>query len=370
MNRIRKVTIVTSEFPPLPGGIGNHAYNLAKFLQKNDFEIRVITNLRGSQKFQNQKLEGINSLDVIEIQRKRLVFLTYIYRIFICLKIFYAEAPHYVIASGKFSLWTVAISKWLFPRNRYVGVIHGTELKIGNTISRRLTAWSIHKLDDCIAVSNYTKSRIIPIIPNKEVVVINNGFSLESNATLKIDKTLKGRIKLVTVGSVSPRKGQDNVIKALAHIVREIPEIHYHIVGIPTYQEDFEILAEKLNLKPFITFHGMVAEERKIEILRSSNIFIMLSSVLENGDFEGFGIAILEANALGVPGIGSNDSGIADAIANKYSGLLVSPQNSNEILSAIKQILKNYDSYSKNSKEWSRKFSWESKIKEYIRILQ
>ena len=40
------ILIVTSEFPPEPGGIGNHAFNLAKYLDKNNFKISVVADQR------------------------------------------------------------------------------------------------------------------------------------------------------------------------------------------------------------------------------------------------------------------------------------------------------------------------------------
>ena len=43
-----KILILTSEFPPQPGGIGNHAYNLAKGLQDNDFEVKVVCDTRSA----------------------------------------------------------------------------------------------------------------------------------------------------------------------------------------------------------------------------------------------------------------------------------------------------------------------------------
>ena len=45
---ICKILIVASEFPPLPGGIGNHAYNLASNLVSLGYEVTVIADHRDS----------------------------------------------------------------------------------------------------------------------------------------------------------------------------------------------------------------------------------------------------------------------------------------------------------------------------------
>ena len=95
----------------------------------------------------------------------------------------------------------------------------------------------------------------------------------------------------------------------------------------------------------------------------------MLSENLENGDFEGFGIAILEAMSMGLPAIGSINTGIEDAISNHTSGVLVNSNNVEEIDNAVGEILENYSRYSKNAKEWSGKFNWNKVIEQYIQLL-
>ena len=55
----------------------------------------------------------------------------------------------------------------------------------------------------------------------------------------------------------------------------------------------------------------------------ASDIFVMLSEETTTGDVEGFGIAVIEANALGIPTIGTMGSGLEDAISDKITGFLV-----------------------------------------------
>ena len=93
----------------------------------------------------------------------------------------------------------------------------------------------------------------------------------------------------------------------------------------------------------------------------------MLSEKQDNGDVEGFGIAILEANIMGLAAVGSNDSGIVDAIEDGNNGFLVDGSNSNEILLAINKVL-NYDKteLSVNCKAWARKHDWNKLSKELL----
>ena len=73
-----------------------------------------------------------------------------------------------------------------------------------------------------------------------------------------------------------------------------------------------------------------------------SEIFIMMSEMTESGDVEGFGIAIIEANSLGLPSIGTLGSGIEDAIENNFSGVLVN-NNQKEVYASVKKIIESYN---------------------------
>jgi phosphatidylinositol alpha-1,6-mannosyltransferase len=128
--------------------------------------------------------------------------------------------------------------------------------------------------------------------------------------------------------------------------------------------------AEALKVTSYITFHGSIDDRELKQKLVASDIFIMLSSEDESGDVEGFGIAILEANALGVPAIGSINCGIEDAINNFDSGVLVDFENTTQIEKAIKTILLNKNKYQVSSVKWAQQHDWSSVVKSYIALLR
>src|SRR5690606_1812969 len=149
------------------------------------------------------------------------------------------------------------------------------------------------------------------IHPELPITVINNGIVLERYPSGI--KSFEATINLITVGNLTLRKGQQHVIKTLPLLLNKFPNIHYHCVGIPTGEEKLRTLAAALGVTHAVTFHGAVLEDEKIMLLQKNTVFIMLSEKIGN-DFEGFGIAIIEANALALPAIGSKNSGIEDAI--------------------------------------------------------
>lgn len=364
-----KLLLVTSEFPPLPGGIGNHAYNLAKNLVENNYKVTVITDQRSLILRDDVFFDKNQTFEIVRVRRYKISFLVYLSRCFQIFKLLLSNNFDKVLLSGKFSLWIGAFLKFFFTKKKYVAVIHGSELLAGARWSKKLTKWSLKQFDHLIAVSNFTKQLALGINSDLNIKVINNGFTPLRSAT-NLAKPLEGFPKLITVGNVTYRKGQQNVIKALPKMLESFPDLHYHMVGIPTEKEKFLALAQELKVEDKITFHGMLTEFELKEVVAQSDVFLMLSQQLENGDVEGFGIALIEANALGKPCIGASDSGIADAINDGFSGKLVQTDQPDQIVQALQTIMGDYELFSKNAKQWSNQFLWEKVIVEYRSILE
>ncbi|MBU2939587.1 glycosyltransferase family 4 protein [Lacinutrix sp. C3R15] len=361
----KNILIVTSEFPPQPGGIGNHALHLALSLQKENYSVHVIADQRSVSGEEEVAFDATLPFHVVRIQRERLRFKMYIQRIFATYRAF-SKANH-VIATGKFSLWNVAFIT-LFKKRNTLAVVHGSEVNFKPFLLKKSIDISLQRFHRIVAVSKYTKSLITHI--NKEVTVIPNGICLEHWETEKVPKkVLPGNPVLTTVGRVSTRKGQLQVIMQLPALLKAFPTLHYHCVGIPTEATAFLEKATQLGVEKHITFHGSVNDFQLKEILLQTDVFVMLSTESATGDVEGFGIAILEANALGIPAIGSVNCGIEDAIQNEKSGILIDGKDSMQLQNAIKSILEKKEAFSATAKCWAKQHDWTVLIKRYIALL-
>lgn len=360
---LNRITIFTSEFPPQPGGIGNHAYNLAKYLNKSGYEVKVLCDRRSIKGEEEELFDAALSFPVIRIPRKKILIYSYLHRIIQGFKL--AGATDIIIASGKFPLWLGGFLS-LFYRTKNIAVIHGSELLQSHTALRKLTKFSLSKFDKIIAVSDYTRS-LLKSLQLNSVEVIHNGFEINCNVE---EREKPEAPVLVTVGNVTRRKGQQNVIRTLPVLLKKYPDLQYRIIGIPTERDNLLELAKKLNVEKSVKFYGAVDEKEKCRLLLSSHIFIMLSESTSTGDVEGFGIAILEANSLGLPAIGAKECGIEEAIKDSFSGILVNAKDPKEILDSVDRIMEHYEQFSMKAKKWSSNFSWEEVIRQYIKVIE
>lgn len=359
----KRILLITSEFPPQPGGIGNHAYHLAQSLVENEYAVTVLVDARTNDGELESTFDGSLPYAVHRLKRRNLLLVTYLLRFWYGVKLSFKTDV--ILCSGKFSLWIGGCIA-LFSNKKTIAIIHGSEVKLPHKGSKWLTDFCLKKIDRVVAVSNYTAS-LVRSLQLKNLEVIPNGFSIDAVATFP--KQI-GSLQLITVGNVTERKGQQNVIKALPALLAHFPQLTYHIVGIPTQKEKLFSLAASLGVQDKVVFYGSVSEKEKIGLLQKATIFVMLSEQTPQGDVEGFGIAILEANALGLPAIGAKGCGIEDAINERVSGRLVSLDNTEELIESLKDILNNYEHYSQRAVGWATHFTWDQIIKKYRLIIE
>lgn len=363
------ILIVTTEFPPLPGGIGNHAFHLAKNLVKNNYRVVVLTELRADNTSQwNSFVSNNLDIKVIGVKRKNTILFTYLERVvkFIFLLLKYRPITFY---SGRFSIWLASID---VVSKLKISIIHGSEIQ-NEGIWDKIFARGLNNSNSIVSVSQFTQKKLLESYPvsSSKLHVINNGFYFESNKNLVLRSlNLESQINFITVGGMHRRKGQQNFIEAIPELIKSIPNLKYFIAGLPAEIEDLKNQVNRLNVSSYVEFFLAPTDTEISDLYEKSHFFIMLSENLENGDFEGFGIAILEGMSQGLPAIGSFNTGIEDAISNGYSGVLVNPKSVEEIVSAVHSIIKNYLVYSENAANWSENFKWEKVILKYKDIIR
>jgi D-inositol-3-phosphate glycosyltransferase len=145
------------------------------------------------------------------------------------------------------------------------------------------------------------------------------------------------RPRIVTVGRFVPRKGFDDLIRALP----AIPDAELVLVGGPPNSElagnaeaaRLRDLAARNGVEDRVLFYGPVARGDMPAILRSADVIACTPW------YEPFGIVPLEAMACGVPVVASAVGGMLDTVVDGVTGRLVPPKSPRHIASAITALL-------------------------------
>jgi len=151
---------------------------------------------------------------------------------------------------------------------------------------------------------------------------------------------LNGARLILTVGRLVERKGHDVVIRALPGIRRAVGPVRYLIAGAGPEEARLRTLAREVGCADDVVFAGHVDDRDLPLFYAACDVFVMPSRALEQRDgIEGFGIVFLEAGACGKPVVGGRSGGIADAVLDGITGVLVDPRSVDEVTGALTRLL-------------------------------
>ncbi len=135
----------------------------------------------------------------------------------------------------------------------------------------------------------------------------------------------KGKpIRIVTVGRLVEKKGIDYAIKAVAKTIQQRPDldIEYIIIGQGVQGDSLKQLAKDLGISEKVCFLGGMTQEEVRETYSSSHLFMLSSVTATNGDMEGQGLVLQEAQCVGLPVISTLHNGIPEGVLDGRSGFL------------------------------------------------
>jgi len=149
---------------------------------------------------------------------------------------------------------------------------------------------------------------------------------------------LADRPVILSLGRVAPRKGFDTVIQAMPKVLSRAPEAVYVIVGEGPDRDRLDALITSLNLQEHVRLIGRVPWTDVPRWHNVADVFVTPSRSAPPS-VEGFGIVFLEANACGKPVIGARTGGIPDAVLDGETGLLVEPDDADELADALLKLI-------------------------------
>lgn len=207
---------------------------------------------------------------------------------------------------------------------------------------------------NCVVVSSTAmKDAISKLGCKRNIYVIPNAIDFMPDLRFK---RRCNKIAILHVSLMDDRiKDISGIIMAVSTIYNKRKDFELHIVGDGKDRKKLEDMANLLGLlNKCVYFHGMVSEERKMELFSQSDFFIL------NSRYEGFSVVTAEAIACGIPVIATRSGGPEDFVT-KEVGTLIEPDNQEQLENAIIYMLDNCHKYDRAKLvEYARgKFSYD-----------
>ena len=231
---------------------------------------------------------------------------------------------------------------WLYARSRgkrWGVFVHGSDVLAAQTRWHRVGFNALLARADLLFTnSEYTRERLLVLgVPVQHATLVRPGVDPLQFQPAIADVTVPGRI--LTVGRLTPRKGHQRVIRVLHRVRAQCPAAHCVIVGEGEEGLRLRALAAELGVGEAVTFVGSVPLEALVEHYQRCQVFAMPSQADEAGSVEGFGIVFLEASACAKPCLGTRSGGVAEAVRDGETGLLIPPDDPEALAAALVQLL-------------------------------
>jgi phosphatidylinositol alpha-1,6-mannosyltransferase len=150
---------------------------------------------------------------------------------------------------------------------------------------------------------------------------------------------LNGDPWVITVARLEPYKGIDMALKAVAECRRGGMAVNYLVVGAGKKKAMYVKLAQELEITEAVRFVGNVPDPDLPLLLNAAAAYVGVSRRADGTRVEGFGVALAEASACGLPVIAGDSGGLAEAVSDGQTGLVVDPDDPAAVAAALKRLL-------------------------------
>ncbi|MFA6973548.1 MAG: glycosyltransferase family 4 protein [Parcubacteria group bacterium] len=349
-----KILLISHTYPPIVGGVETQNFELFTWLSRGA-EVRLIAN------------------------RKR--WLIPFFLMWIPIRLIFSARKYDIIILGS---CLTANAGWFvkkLTKTPVLAVTHGLDLTWKNALYQKLWVGVFApSLDRLVAVGNETiRAGVARGIAAEKFVFIPNGVDTEkhrgthSREELEkiLDETLEQKKVLLTSGRLAKRKG---VAWFIRNVMPKLPEtVLYVVAGSGPDKENIERAISETGLTARIKMLGYVTDAVRNTLFNTCDLFIQPNIKVE-GDMEGFGISVIEAGACRLPVIAARLEGLQDAIKDGQNGFLVEPNDADDYVKKINELLAD-DDLRKQFGEKARQFvidnySWDRIVAMYLREIE
>jgi glycosyltransferase involved in cell wall biosynthesis len=189
----------------------------------------------------------------------------------------------------------------------------------------------------------------------REVTLIPYGVHTVALPALE-EKPLELPLRLTVVSRLAPNKRVDHAIRALQCLHEQRLDAHLMIIGSGVMEVQLKILAAELGVSSAITFTGPLPEKEKDEQLRRSHLLLHTSMR------EGWGLNVIEANAMGTPAVVYPVSGLVESTLHDQTGRVSAAETPESLVAEIRTMFDNpdrYQQYRRQAWERAKTFHWD-----------
>jgi len=333
------------------GGAQRYVFDLATLLPQEAYDSCVIVG--GEGELTTRLREKGLKVYTLKSLKRNVSFADDLRALFSILNIIRKERPDILHINSSKAGALGALCGRLLRVPKIVFTAHGWAFNEDRPSWQRVVIKAIHWVTillshTTIAVAEGMRAQMNWPLAQKKMRVVYNGRKIED---MKYKEEARGILEMKTtggdaglmeyhddvwIGSLSelhPIKRIDRAITAVAALVRDFPYLRYVIVHDGEQREKLQQQVRDLSLEKHVFFTGTIPDAARL--LPAFDIFVLPSKS------EAFPYVVVEAGQAGVPVVATNVGGIPDVIKHGVNGLLVPPDDTPALTSALRSLLEN-----------------------------
>jgi phosphatidylinositol alpha-1,6-mannosyltransferase len=373
MSEPRSIVVVLAKgFPPTPGGVETYSEQVTRAYVRAGFDVTVLTQTDGPVGWSDSAIAdetfrvwNVGAGGQLTVARRLLGAARRLRR----------ESKVIGVHS---TTWRVGVVAQLIFRNLpRVVTVHGREVLNFPVGTGPLLRWVLNRASRVLAVSSETMKIAREAIPEGEHakwVVSHNGLSDADGARAFRRVPHEGRVRVLSLCRLVPRKNIALVVRAIADLTPELRDrIEVRIAGRGSEADRIAKLVAESGLGAQVMMLGYVEDEQVPALYQWADVFVHPHShVGEGADFEGFGIVIADAMAYGCAVISGRDGGPRDFIRDHDTGLLVDGNDVDTIRSALEEMVRQDETrqlVAERGRQYAlANFSWDKHVEPAIEM--
>ena len=229
---------------------------------------------------------------------------------------------------------------------KLVSTVHGwIANNLRGRVYRVVDKAVLPRFDAVIMVSQATR-QLVPRwwLPDRRVEVLPNALVLgvygrEIVESSRARRDTSAGATLLNVGRLSPEKGQDVLLRAVAALAPRYPQLKLKFAGIGPMEADLRALAATLGIADRVEFLGYIDQMPKL--------YAEIDLVVQSSFTEGMPNVILEAAYLRVPIVATAVGGTAEVVQHGKSGWLIPPHSLEALTAGIERYLRDPDEFAR-----------------------
>lgn len=226
-------------------------------------------------------------------------------------------------------------------QGKLVTTFHGYDIRYGLKYGSRVYEPVRDRGDLFFSISNYNRTQLEELgFESYKIADHPVGINLEKFPLRWKNRNILNhgeQIKIITVARLVKEKGLEYGIGGIHELLKNNPDFHveYNIIGDGILREPLKELATKLGLERVVRFLGDMEQTGVSKKLSEAHIFLLPSID------EALPVALMEAQASGLPVVSTDVGGISEVVANEKSGYIVASRNSTAIKSKLEYLIRN-----------------------------